>query len=112
MSLTLEATHRVPLARNDDGSIRVIGSRITLDSIVCEFRQGASPEQIQEDFPSLTLRDIYSVIAYYLDNSEPIEAYLQERQEAAEQTRTRLESQPGLSELRQRIRARRGQSVK
>ena len=112
MSMTLDATQTLPLTRNADGVIRVVGSRVTLDSILDEFNRGASPEQIQEDFPSLTLSEIYGVIAYYLEHRGFVEDYLQEQEQAAEPTRRRAETQPGLAPLRERIRARRASSAK
>ena len=62
MTLNIAADH-VPLALDEDGVARVGGSRIPLDTVVCAFMQGATPEQIAEQFPSLRLSDIYSVIA-------------------------------------------------
>lgn len=35
------------------GGYYVAGTRISLDSVVCSFKEGQSPEAIQEDFPSL-----------------------------------------------------------
>ena len=105
--VTLEVTHTVPLGRDPDGVIRVTGSRVTLDSIVDEFERGATPEQIQEDFPSLTLREIYGVVAYYLDHREVTDEYCRQQEQAAAQTRRRLKQQPGLKALRARIADRR-----
>ena len=110
--MSLEATHTVPLTCDSDGVIRVTGSRVTLDSIIDEFKRGATPEQIQEDFPSLTLREIYGVIAYYLEHRDTVEGHLRQQEQAAEETRRRLETQPGLAELRARVRSRREQPAK
>jgi uncharacterized protein (DUF433 family) len=57
-------TLTAPLTQWEDGSIRVKGSRVTLDSIVHHFKLGATAEQILYSFPSLTLRDIYGAILY------------------------------------------------
>ena len=77
----LETTMAAPLTRWEDGSIRIIGSRVPIESILYHFKQGASAERIQESFPSLTLREIYGAIFYYLDNVEAVEEYLR-RQES------------------------------
>ena len=61
--LELATVQNVPLTRWKDGSIRVVGSRVTMDVIVHNYKQGATAEQIQEDFPTLALRDVYGVIA-------------------------------------------------
>jgi uncharacterized protein (DUF433 family) len=55
----LNMAQAVPLARGEGGVFHITGTRVTLDSIVREFKDGATPEQIQEDFPSVTLSDIY-----------------------------------------------------
>lgn len=58
----------------------VAGSRVSLDSVVHEFRNGASPESICDNFESLTLEQVYGAIAHYLANQTEIDAYL-DRQE-------------------------------
>ena len=58
--------------------------------------------------PTVTLADIYAVMAYYLRHREEIEAYLDAREQRAEAVRQRIEHHQGdLSDLRQRLRARR-----
>jgi uncharacterized protein (DUF433 family) len=109
---TLDATQTVPLTLGDDGTIRITGSRVTLDSVVHLFKQGATAEQIQEDLPSLALRDIYSVIAYYLQHTPAVEEYLRTQAQAAAQTRQDIEAVQNTSEMRERLRQRRASSVK
>ena len=57
-----EIRQNTPLILGDDGTIRIKGSRVSLEVIVQQFKQGATAEQLLEDFPSLTLRDIYGAI--------------------------------------------------
>ena len=59
-----------------DGAYRVVGTRVSLDSVVYAFRRGASPESIQRSFPLLTLEQIYGAIAYYLARQKEIDDYL------------------------------------
>lgn len=54
----------------------VVGTRISLDSIVYAFRGGTSPESIMQSFPLLTLEQVYGAIAFYLANRTEIDAYL------------------------------------
>ena len=72
----MEELQNAPLVIGDDGTIRVKASRVTLDVIVRQFKQGATAEQILEDFPSLNLRDVYGVIYYHLNHEEEVEEYL------------------------------------
>ena len=79
--------------------------------IVRQFKSGATTEQIQEDFPSLTLSDIYSVIAYFLQHPRAVEDHLCEQAEAAEEVRREVESHFETRELRDRLRQRRARAV-
>src|SRR5437764_1161326 len=92
MLVALETTQSVPLILGDDGTIRITGSRVTLDSVVHQFKNGATAEQIRDDFPSLQLRDIYGAISYYLQHTQAIDDYLREQEQAATATRLEIES--------------------
>lgn len=96
-----------PLALGADGTIRIVGSRVTLDSIVHQFKQGATAEQIHEDFPSLSLREVYGAIAYYLDHTQEVEQYLTEQERDEKASRKQIESKNDVQILRKRIQARR-----
>jgi uncharacterized protein (DUF433 family) len=61
-----------------DAGYYVLGSRVSLDSLVYAFLRGESPEGIAESFPAVTLEQVYGAIAFYLSNQETIDAYLQE----------------------------------
>jgi len=100
-------TQTVPLTCGQDGVWRVTGSRVTLGSIARQFQSGATAEQIQEDFPSLNLGDIYGVIAYYLQHARAVDDYLREQAEAAGAVRQEVESHIETAELRERLRRRR-----
>jgi uncharacterized protein (DUF433 family) len=52
------------------------GTRISLDSVVYSFLNGESPESIAQNFPLLSLEQVYGVIAFYLANRELVDAYL------------------------------------
>jgi len=62
-----------------EGVYYVLGSRVSLDSIIYAFREGCSPETIREDFEGLTLAQVYGAIAFYLDHQSDIDAYLLQR---------------------------------
>lgn len=52
------------------------GTRISLDSVVYSFLNGESPESIAQNFPLLSLEQVYGAIAFYLANRELVDAYL------------------------------------
>jgi len=52
------------------------GTLISLDSVVYSFLNGESPESIAQNFPLLSLEQVYGAIAFYLANRELVNAYL------------------------------------
>jgi uncharacterized protein (DUF433 family) len=44
---------------------RIVGTRVSLDSVAHRFREALSPENIAECFPALTLEQVRAAIAYY-----------------------------------------------
>jgi uncharacterized protein (DUF433 family) len=106
MSLELE-TQPVPLAADADGVVRVGGTRVTLDSVVDIFRQGATPEEIVQEYPSLQLPDVYSVIGYYLRHSAEVDAYFADRERLATAVRAENEARFDPAGIRDRLMARR-----
>lgn len=54
------------------------GTRISLDSIVYAFLNGDTPENIIQNFPLLTLEQVYGAIAFYLANQAVVDQYLKE----------------------------------
>jgi uncharacterized protein (DUF433 family) len=105
--VALEETINIPLVVTEQGTIRIKGSRVSLDSIVHHFKLGATAEQIVQSFPSLSLGDVYSSIAYYLTHRQEIEMYLEEQNVTADNLQDQLESNPDyqaeIAELRSRI---------
>jgi uncharacterized protein (DUF433 family) len=105
--VSLEETISMPFVVTEHGTIRIKGSRVSLDSIVHHFKLGATVEQIVQSFPSLSLGDVYSSIAYYLTHRPEIEEYLQQQETEADALQEQLESRPTyqaeIAELRSRI---------
>lgn len=110
--IQLTLTQATPLIQEADGTVRINGSRVTLDTIIGAFQKGATAEQIQDSFPSLSLAQIYGAIAYYLDHEADVENYLGERRAEAESIKHEIESRQDTAGFRARIRARRAQLVK
>ena len=108
--VALEETIIMPLVVTEQGTIRIKGSRVSLDSIIHHFKLGATAEQIVQSFPSLSLGDVYSSTAYYLTHRQEIEVYLEQQKVAADKLQDQLESNPDyqaeIAELRSRILSR------
>jgi uncharacterized protein (DUF433 family) len=106
---TLEiVTEPIPLAEDADGVVRVGGTRVTLDTIVAAFSDGATAEEIVYQYPSLDLAHVYFVIGYYLQRRPEVEAYLGRRQQHAREVRQQNEVRFDPRGIRDRLLARRG----
>lgn len=106
MSLAIQ-NDPVPLITLSDGTIRVAGTRVTLDTVAEAFDEGLTAEQIAQQYPTLDLADIYTVIAYYLRHRDDVQQYLENRRRQARVLRTRFESERPMVGFRERLLARR-----
>ncbi len=98
---------RVPIETDSDGVIRVGGTRVTLDTVVAAFEAGATAEEIAQQYPSVALADIYSVIAYCLRHQAEVRTYLTERHGQAALAREENERRFDPAGVRDRLLARR-----
>ena len=84
--------------------IRLKGSSVALEQIVERYRIGYDAVEINQDFPELSLEQIYGAITYYLHNREEVHAYLKrlppDRAESVQPAKTRF-----TNDIQQRIRA-------
>lgn len=97
---------QLPLKADKHGSIRVGGTRVTLEVLLHFYNNGESAEQLAENFPTLNLGDIHAVIAFYLTNVAQVDEYLRDREAKAEEIRRDIESRYDGKEIRKRILAR------
>lgn len=67
-----------------DSGYWIKGKRVSLDSVVYQWREGLSPESIRECYPVLSLREVYGAITFYLENQETIDAYLKQAEQEEE----------------------------
>lgn len=58
------------------GLLRIDGTRITVNQIVTLYKQGYSAEEIADQYPHLTLAQVYTALAYYHANRAEVEADL------------------------------------
>lgn len=102
----------IPLVQWQDGTIRVIGSRVTLDTIIGRMQVGDRPEEIHEGFPTVTLAQINTIIDWYLNNQVEANEYLQEQEAEGERIRKEIESRPDYAAFREKLRRCREQLIK
>ena len=97
------------LVQTPEGSLRIAGTRITLDAVIQSFHDGGTPEEICQDFPTLSLAQVYDLLAFYLNHREDVDRYLTEQTQLGATIQQELRSQYTifLADLRHRLAARR-----
>jgi hypothetical protein len=81
----------VPLREEPAGVFRVGQSRVLLELVLRAFKAGVTPEAIVQSYDTLNLADVYAVVSRYLADPAPFETYLCQREEAAANTRRKIE---------------------
>lgn len=105
-------TEVIPLTLDPDGVLRVGDTRITLDTVLAVFTDGATAEEIVQQYPSLQLADVYSVIGYYLRHTSEVDTYLKNRREQGEAIRKENEARFDPRGVRDRLWERRASGNK
>lgn len=57
--------------------IRIKGTRVGIETVLDDYLNGASPEEIAVRYRTLTLEQVYATITYYFANQQAVEAYLE-----------------------------------
>ena len=100
-------TQPIPLTLDKEGVIHVAKTRVTLDTVISAFLEGATAEEVVQQYPSLELADVYAVIGYYLRQRVEVDNYLQQHQQLAERIRRENESHLDPTGVRARLLAKR-----
>lgn len=94
-----------------NGCYYVAGTRIGLDVVVYEFRDGRCAEEIFEAYPSIgSLAKLYGTITFILEHPNEIDSYLKEQDQRWEEFKAQNPLEPDLAERLER--AKRELSVK
>lgn len=73
------------------GKACIAGHRIrVMDIVVMHERRGMSPDEIVDQYPGITLADVYAALAYYHDHREEIEDEFRRERELADQMRAQF----------------------
>ncbi len=86
-------------------AIRIAGTRVGIETVLHDYREGASPEEIVLRYPTLSLEQVYATITYYLANREKVEAYLKRVRQQQEEAWQEQQRQPSdfVRVLRERL---------
>jgi uncharacterized protein (DUF433 family) len=71
--------------------VRIKGTRVGIESVVYAFQDGLSPEEIVQEYPSLSLEQVYATIAYYLHSRSEVDDYIARLEKWAEERRRERE---------------------
>lgn len=96
-----------PLQMTKEGVVRVGGTRVTLETVIGAYKDGATPEEIVRGYDTLQLANVHAVISYYLRHREEVEAYLEECRKQAAKVRQENEARFPPQDVRERLLARR-----
>ena len=99
-------TEVIPLETDEHGVTRVSNTRVTLDTIVTAFKEGATAEEIAQQYPTVPLADVYYVIGYYLHRRDEVEEYLEKRKQEADELQNQMEARFNPMGIRERLLAR------
>jgi uncharacterized protein (DUF433 family) len=105
--MLLIETQPIPLHIDPQGVVRVGATRVTLETVVSAYLDGDTAEEIAEQYPTLSLSDVYAVIAYYLRYRDETDRYLSEQRQQARKAREMVEERCSPTGLRQRLLNRR-----
>ncbi|HST04093.1 MAG TPA: DUF433 domain-containing protein [Chloroflexia bacterium] len=102
----------VPLHVDEHGTVRVAGTRLTLESLLALYQQGKAPEEIVSSFDGITLGDVYAVLGYYLHHRVEVDDYLTAQESAGEAAWREVEAHgpAKANPFRERVLSRRTQS--
>ena len=96
-----------PPLEDENGVIRIVGTRVQLETIVSAFELGATPEELVQNYPTLELPAVYSILAYVLQNTERVSTYMARRRAEADVLKAEIQQRfPSLG-FRQRMLERR-----
>ena len=89
----------------DNEAIRIAGTRIGIETILRNYLEGASPEEIALRYPTLSLEQVHATITYYLANLEKVEFYLGQVERRQEEAWREQQQHPSefVQELRERL---------
>jgi uncharacterized protein (DUF433 family) len=86
-------------------TIRIAGTRVGIETVLRDYQEGASPEEIVLRYPTIDLEQVYATITYYLANREAVETYLQQVKQQQDEAWQEQQQKPNtfVRALRERL---------
>lgn len=106
MTMRMRPTEYPHIFWNEDKDLPCIaGTRLRVQDVVEHYRSGRSVEEIHEAYPSYSLAEILSALAYYYDHQVEMDRAIAEAEQRAEAARAEMEAREGPSPLREKLRS-------
>jgi len=91
-----------------NGGHYIAGTRVGLDVIAHEFRNGRSPEAIFEAYPSIgSLARVYGALTFILEHPREVDAYLEDQDRRYAEIKARFPLPPDMIERFERAKSER-----
>jgi uncharacterized protein (DUF433 family) len=92
----------------DQDDIRIKGTRVGIETVLEDYLNASSPEEIAIRYPTLTLEQVYATITYYLHHQPAIDRYLERWRRYSEESWKNQQKypSPAVKRLRQLKRQR------
>lgn len=77
--MTAPPTSRYVTRSSDilSGEPTVVGTRVSVRALVCQWRLGTCAEELPIQFPQLTLAQVFDALSFYLDNQAEVNEYIE-----------------------------------
>lgn len=98
-AITVGGTAYPHIGRKANGAPVIDGTRITVAHVALDHRAGRTAEQMIADYPSLSLGQVYSALAYYYDHQDEIDRYVEERDRSIAEMRATQGQTPQRAKL-------------
>jgi len=90
---------------DDKGVARIAGSRMKVIHLVLDkMAHNSTPEEMAKQFPSLTLAQLHSVLAYYYSHKAELDAQIEDDRRFVEEMRAKAPPGPSRADLERRLR--------
>lgn len=89
--------------------VRIANTRVSLQSVIVAFHQGATAEEIVRRYPTLKLDDVEAVLSDYLRHRTEIDQYLQALERESFELQREIEARFNPQGFRDHLLARKAQ---
>jgi uncharacterized protein (DUF433 family) len=96
---------------NEDKDLPCIsGTRLRVQDVVAHHLAGRRSAEIAEAYPSYSLAEILSALAYYYDHKDAMDRLMEEHRQSAAAMLAEIEARQGPSKARQLLRAKKARA--